>query len=38
MPGYIIDPSDLTELEKRTLKETFDLIGRFQLIVKESFL
>lgn len=37
VPGYIIDPTDLTDLEKRTLKETFDLIGRFQVMVKEIF-
>ncbi len=38
VPSYTIDQMDLTELEKRTLKETFALIGRFQVIVKEAFL
>jgi CBS domain-containing protein len=38
VPNYVIDSTDLTELEKRTLKETFAVIGRFQVIVKEQFL
>ena len=38
IPGYVIDPTDLTELEKRILKETFAVINRLQMIVKEKFL
>ena len=38
LPGYVIDPTDLTELEKRILKETFAVINRLQMIVKEKFL
>ncbi|MGC8602613.1 MAG: putative nucleotidyltransferase substrate binding domain-containing protein, partial [Desulfomonilaceae bacterium] len=37
VPGYVIDPVDLTEREKGILKETFALIRRFQSIVKENF-
>jgi CBS domain-containing protein len=36
-PGYVIDPVDLSELEKRTLKDTFGMLGRLQAIVAEKF-
>ena len=36
-PSYIVDPSSLSELEKRTLKETFSLLSRLQAIVKRKF-
>ncbi|MFH0958357.1 MAG: putative nucleotidyltransferase substrate binding domain-containing protein, partial [Pseudomonadota bacterium] len=36
-PGYIIDPLDLSEREKRTLKDTFGVIDRLQAIVAEKF-
>ncbi|MFA6222097.1 MAG: putative nucleotidyltransferase substrate binding domain-containing protein [Desulfomonilaceae bacterium] len=36
-PSYIVDPSSLSELEKRTLKETFSLLLRLQAIVKRKF-
>jgi CBS domain-containing protein len=37
-PGYIIDPIDLSDLEKRTLKDTFGVLGRLQAIVAKAFL
>ncbi len=37
-PGYIIDPIDLSDLEKRTLKDTFGVLGRLQAIVAKTFL
>jgi CBS domain-containing protein len=37
-PGYVIDPADLSELEKRTLKDTFGVLVKLQAIVAEKFL
>ncbi len=36
-PGSHIKPSRLTDLEKRTLKEAFGVIGRMQSFVKDEF-
>ncbi len=36
-PDNFIAPADLTELEKRTLKEAFGLVGALQSLVREEF-
>ncbi len=36
-PDNFIDPGDLTELEKKTLKEAFSVIGRIQAFIKELY-
>ena len=36
-PSNYIDPGDLSELEKQTLKEAFSVIGRIQTYVKSEF-
>lgn len=35
-PNNYIDPADLTELEKQTLREAFGVIGRLQFFIKEN--
>lgn len=35
-PNNYIDPADLTELEKQTLREAFSVIGRIQSFIKEN--
>jgi CBS domain-containing protein len=36
-PSNHLDPADLSELEKQTLKEAFAVIGRIQAYVKSEF-
>ena len=36
-PNNRINPGDLTDLEKRTLKEAFSVIGDMQSLIKETF-
>ena len=36
-PDNYIDPADLSEIEKQTLKEAFGVIGRMQGYVKTEF-
>jgi CBS domain-containing protein len=37
VPHNHVDPGDLSELEKQTLKESFAVIGRIQTYVKDEF-
>ena len=37
-PGYVIDPVDLSALEKKTLKDTYGVLVKLQAIVAEKFL
>jgi CBS domain-containing protein len=36
-PDNYLDPAELTELEKRTLKEAFAVIGAMQALLKETY-
>jgi CBS domain-containing protein len=36
-PSNYVDPSDLSELDRQTLKEAFSIIGRIQAYVKSEF-
>ena len=36
-PDNFVDPVDLTELERRTLKEAFGVAGALQSLVREEF-
>ena len=36
-PDNFIDPGDLTDLEKQTMKEAFGVIGRLQSFVRQEF-
>ncbi len=36
-PDNFVDPADLSELERRTLKEAFGLVGALQNLVREEF-
>jgi CBS domain-containing protein len=36
-PNNYIDPGELSDIEKQTLKETFAVIGRIQMYIKDEF-
>jgi CBS domain-containing protein len=36
-PDNFVDPADLSELEKRTLKQAFGVVGALQSLVREEF-
>ena len=36
-PDNYINPGDLTDLEKQTLKEAFSVIGKLQSLIKDMF-